>query len=131
VLAVDTSVLVRLLVGDDQAQRRAAMSRLRTMRRAGEGALVGPVVLAETGWVLSSVYGYDRSAIVAALRGVLATPPFVVAQRDAVIAALAAFERGPADFSDYLILELARLEGCSALLTFDRRLLKDASCQVP
>jgi predicted nucleic-acid-binding protein len=131
VLAVDTNVLVRVLVGDDPVQHRAAMSRLGKMRRAGEAALVGPVVVAEVGWVLSSVYGYDRSAIVAALRGILATPPFVVSARDAVIAALAAYEKGPADLSDYLILELGRLEGCRALHTFDRRLLKEPACKAP
>ncbi len=130
-LAVDTNVLVRVLVGDNPAQHRTAMSRLRKMRRAGVGALVLPVVLAETGWVLASVYGYDRPAIVSALRGVLATPPFVVAQRDAVIAALAAYEKGPADLPGYLILEAARLEGCTALLTFNRRLLKDPACVSP
>jgi len=131
VLAVDTNVLVRVLVGDDVTQHKAAMARLRKMRRSGEAALVGPVVLAETGWVLSSIYGYGRAQIVAALRALLATPPFVVTQRDAVIAAIAAYEKGPADFSDYLILEQARLEGCTALLTFDRRLLKDSACRTP
>jgi predicted nucleic-acid-binding protein len=131
VLAIDTNVLVRVLVGDDAAQHKAAMARLRRMRRAGEGALVGPVVLAEAGWVLSSVYGYGRAQIVAAIRGVLATPPFVVTQRDAVIAALAAYEKGPADFSDYLVLEQARFEGCTTLLTFDRRLLRDPACKTP
>lgn len=130
-LALDTNVLVRVLVGDDAAQHDAAMARLKKMRKRGEAALVGPVVLAEAGWVLSSVYGFSRAQIVTALRGALATPPFVVLQRDVVIAALARYEKGPADFADYLILEQARVEGCSALLTFDRRLLKDGACETP
>jgi predicted nucleic-acid-binding protein len=131
VLAVDTNVLVRVLVGDDPAQHRAAMSRLRGMRRKGEGALVVPVVVAEAGWVLASVYGYDRKQIVAALRGVLATPPFVFTQRDAVIAALSTYESGSADLSDYLIVELARTEGCTKVLTFDRKLLKEPTAEAP
>ncbi|HEX8795373.1 MAG TPA: type II toxin-antitoxin system VapC family toxin [Polyangiaceae bacterium] len=130
-LGVDTNVLVRVLVGDDPAQHKAAMKRLRAMRRRGEGAFVGPVVLAETGRVLASVYGYERTRIVAALRGVLATPPFVVTPRDAVLAALDAYEKGPANLADYLILELGRTEGCRSLLTFDRRLLKNPTCQSP
>jgi predicted nucleic-acid-binding protein len=48
-----------------------------------------------------------------------------------VLAALATYERGPADFSDYLILELGRVEGCTKLLTFDRRLLKNPACEAP
>jgi len=48
-----------------------------------------------------------------------------------VLAALTEYEKGPADFSDYLILEGARAEGCSKLLTFDRRLLKHQACEAP
>ncbi len=130
-LAVDTNVVVRLLVGDDPAQQQAAMARLRKIRTDGDSALVTGVVLAEVAWVLGSAYRYDRAQIAAALRGVMATPPFIVRDRAAVIAAIAAYEQGPADFSDYLILELGRVEGCTKLLTFDRRLLKNPSCEAP
>jgi predicted nucleic-acid-binding protein len=131
VFAVDTNVVVRVLVGDDPMQQQAALGRLRKIRADGGGALVSAVVLAEVAWVLSSAYGYDRAQIAAALRGLLATPPFVVTPRPAAIAALAAYEKGPADFSDYLIVELARVEGCTKLLTFDRRLLKNPACESP
>jgi predicted nucleic-acid-binding protein len=131
VLAVDTNVVVRVLVGDDPAQKQAALGRLGKIRADGGSVLVGAVVLAEVAWVLRSAYGYERTQIAAALRGVLATPPFVVTQRAAVIAALAEYEKGPADFSDYLIVELARVEGCTKLLTFDRRLLKNPACEAP
>ncbi len=129
--AVDTNVVVRVLVGDDAAQQRAALTRLRRIREEGGVALLTSVVLAEVAWVLGSAYKYERPQITAALRGVLATPPFVVTQRAAVAAALNAYERGPGDFSDYLILELARAEGCDTLLTFDRRLLKHPACEAP
>lgn len=130
-LAVDTNVVVRVLVGDDPAQQKAALGRLGKIRADGDGVLVSVVVLAETAWVLGSAYGYSRAQIAAALRGVLATPPFVVTQRAAVLAAIAAYEKGPADFSDYLILELGRVEGCTKLLTFDGRLLKNPACEAP
>lgn len=130
-LAADTNVVVRLLVGDDPAQQRAVLTRLRKVRAAGGSVLLGVVVLAEIAWVLDSAYGYDRAQIAAALRGLLATPPFVVAQRAEVLVAIAAYERGPADFSDYLVLESARAEGCAKVLTFDRRLLKNAMCEAP
>jgi len=131
VLAVDTNVIVRVLVGDDPVQQRAALARLRAVQAAGDGVLVGAVVLAEVAWVLGRAYGYDRAQITAALRGVLGTPPFVVSRRTEVLAALTAYEHGRADFSDYLILELARAEGCTKLLTFDRRLLREPACEAP
>ena len=131
VLAADTNVVVRLLVGDDPAQQQAVLARLQKLRTEGGSVLVGVVVLAEVAWVLRSAYGYGRAQVAAALRAVLATPPFVVTQRAEVLAALAQYEKGPADFSDYLILEGARAEGCSKLLTFDRRLLESHACEVP
>jgi len=131
VFAVDTNVVVRLLVGDDPSQQQAALTRLKKIRATGGSVLASPVVLAEVAWVLGSAYAYDRAKIAAALRGILATPPFVVTPRAAVLAALASYEKGPGDFADYLILELARAEGFTKLLTFDKRLLKNQACEAP
>jgi predicted nucleic-acid-binding protein len=131
VFAADTNVIVRVLVGDDLKQQQAALARLRKIRANGGSVLASTVVLAEVAWVLGSAYGYDRAQIAAALRGVIATPPFVVAPRAAVLAALSAYEKGPGDFSDYLILELARTEGFTKLLTFDKRMLKNPACEAP
>lgn len=130
-LAADTNVVVRLLVGDDPAQQQAVLVRLQRARAAGDSVLLGAVVLAEVAWVLDRAYGYARAQITAALRGLLATPPFVVKERAEVLAAITEYEKGPADFADYLILSSARAEGCSKLLTFDRKLLKNAACEAP
>jgi predicted nucleic-acid-binding protein len=131
VFAADTNVVVRVLVGDDTAQQKAALARLRKIQAEGGSVVVGAVVLAEVAWVLNSGYGYTRAQIAAALRGLLNTPPFVVPGRAAVQDALAGYEKGPADFSDHLILALAQAEGCTTLLTFDRRLLKNPGCEAP
>lgn len=130
-LAVDTNVLVRLLVGDDARQRSVALKRFERVLAAGDAVVVSSVVLAELTWVLAGAYDYSRTQIAAALRALVDTPPFVVQERTAVVEAIALFEKGAADFADYLILGLARAEGASALLTFDKRLLKTAGCELP
>lgn len=48
--AIDTNVLVRLITGDDARQAAAAAAFVRS------GAWVSHLVLAETSWVLTSVY---------------------------------------------------------------------------
>src|SRR5438270_521369 len=53
-LAVDTNVLVRLIVRDDPSQVRVAEEFV------SKGAWVSHPVLAETVWVLDSVYGLPR-----------------------------------------------------------------------
>jgi predicted nucleic-acid-binding protein len=131
VLAADTNVLVRLLVGDDLSQQEAVLRRLRRARSQGVGVLVTDVVLAELAWVLDAAYGYGRVEIAAAIRGILATPPFVVSDRVTVLGALASYEGGPADFADYLILETSRRGGVTKLLTFDRALRKHPDCEPP
>ncbi|WP_437958271.1 type II toxin-antitoxin system VapC family toxin [Sorangium sp. So ce119] len=129
--AADTNVIVRVLVGDDARQQKAALSRLRQIRADGGSVFVSVVVIAEVAWVLSSAYAYGRSQIADALRGVLNTPPFFVPQRAEVLTAIDAYARGSADLADHLILSLAQGEGCTTLLTFDRRLLKHPGCEAP
>ena len=123
-LGVDSNVIVRLLVSDDVAQQKAVISRLNEMRQRGEWAVVTPVVLAEVSWVLDSVYGFDRERVGAALKALLETPPFTVTGRASVVQAIAWYLAGPADFSDYLILALARAEGADRLLSFSKDMLK-------
>ena len=57
-IAVDTNVLVRLLTGDEPKQEAAARSLF-----ASEPIWIAKTVLLETGWVLSSLYGFEESAI--------------------------------------------------------------------
>jgi hypothetical protein len=61
------------------------------------------------------------------VRGLVNTPPFLVAQRSEVLWAVDSYEEGGAEFPDYLILELSRTEGASTVLTFDRRLLRHSA----
>ncbi|HSN99866.1 MAG TPA: type II toxin-antitoxin system VapC family toxin [Candidatus Nanopelagicales bacterium] len=129
--AADTNVLIRVLVGDDRRQQKAALARLEAIRTSGGSVVVSSVVLAEVAWVLDRAYDYERAQIVSALRGVLDTPPFFIPQRPDVLAAIDEYASGSADFADYLILSLARAEGSKTLLTFDRRLLRTAGCEAP
>ena len=61
--AVDTNVLVRLLVADDPGQTQRALSFLEA-----RGPLwVSTVVLVETVWVLTAVYGWSKAQTLATL----------------------------------------------------------------
>jgi predicted nucleic-acid-binding protein len=122
VIAVDTNVLVRLLVEDDPGQAEAARSVLAEAREAGEECYVSAPVLCEIEWVLSSSYRAGRADVVAAIQELLSAGSFVFDREAAVRAALDAYEAGRADFSDYLIGALARARGARTTYTFDRAL---------
>ena len=118
-LAVDTNVLVRLLARDDVKQSRRADQFI------AKGAWVSHLVLAETMWVLESVYARSAAQLLAALQLLLAHETLVLQDADTVSAALAHFEKKPAlGFSDCLVLEIARRAGHLPLGTFDRALAK-------
>jgi predicted nucleic-acid-binding protein len=117
--AVDTNVLVRLVVRDDAKQVRAAEEFI------ASGAWVSHLVLAETTWVLDAVYERTAEQIATAIDMLLNHEHLTVQDADVVTAAAENFRKRPAlGFSDCLVLEIARKAGYLPLGTFDRDLAK-------
>jgi predicted nucleic-acid-binding protein len=117
--AVDTNVLVRLLVRDDRVQTAAAEDFV------SGGAWVSHVVLVEAIWVLTSVYGAPRRRVATALEMLLDHRDLAIQDSDVVAAALEHYtKRATVGFSDCLVLEIARRAGYTPLGTFDRHLGK-------
>lgn len=117
--AADTNVLVRLIVGDDDRQTRAAEGFVQA------GAWISHLVLAEAMWVLDSVYERSASQIAATLEQLLDHGALSFENPEVVAAALARFRERPVlGFSDCLALEIARKAGHLPLGTFDRNLAK-------
>lgn len=119
--SIDTNVVVRLLVHDDEDQGRRAEAAFRRALDAG-GVWIPQVVLVEAVWVLRSGYKFDRASITTVLRNLIGTEGVIVEEQDLVLGGLSAFESGGADFTDQLILESARRARALPLWTFDERL---------
>jgi predicted nucleic-acid-binding protein len=117
--AVDTNVLVRLIVRDDRLQAKAAEEFV------SRGAWISHLVLAETSWVLDSVYELRPEQIATAVEMLLNHEHLTIQDAEVVTAALENFRLRPGvTFSDYLIVEIARKGGHVPLGTFDRDLAK-------
>jgi predicted nucleic-acid-binding protein len=115
--AVDTNVLVRLLVRDDLDQVKTAASFI------APGAWVSHLVLAEAIWVLDAVYDRNAEQIALAVDRLLNHKELTIQDAEVVTEALTLFKKRPAlGFSDYLVLEIARKAGHIPLGTFDRNL---------
>ena len=121
-IALDTNVLVRFLVRDDERQARRARALIEGAASAGDPCLVTSPVLCELEWVLEGVYHASRGDIAVTVRDLLTTPPFVVEDDALVRRALASYIKGRADFSDYLLGQLGRAGGARTTYTFDRAL---------
>lgn len=117
--AVDTNVLVRLVVRDDSEQVRSAESFI------APGAWVSHLVLAEAMWVLDAVYDRAPGQIATAIDMLLNHKNLTIQDAEVVTSALQHFRKRPAlGFSDCLVLEIARKSGHLPLGTFDRDLAK-------
>jgi predicted nucleic-acid-binding protein len=123
VIALDTNVLVRLLVQDDPDQFAKALAVLERATETEEPCFVSDAVLCETAWVLASRYGAGRTEILAAMSELAADGRYAFDHPEALTEALQAFEDGRADFSHYLIGASARRRGARTMYTFDRKLV--------
>jgi len=120
-LGIDTNVLVRFLVRDDEAQFEKARKLIRREVAAGRRVFVNQLVLMETEWVLRSRYAVPKNQIVEAISGLLNATDVQFEDEPAVEEALFIWKDSVADFADCLIGAKNRRLGCRATATFDAK----------
>ena len=119
-IAIDTNVLVRLLVRDDEAQYAAARRLVDQAAAAEEPVLIVLGVLLETEWVLRSRYKLDKASIAGALTALLESADVEFEHAPTVEEALYVWAQHPGtDFADCLLIARASHLGRSRFLTFD------------
>jgi predicted nucleic-acid-binding protein len=117
-IALDTNVLVRLVMNDDKKQTAASLRLLQSEERV---VLLNTVLL-ETVWVLQSVYNASRDEVLKALQRILS---IARPETPTVPQALEWFRDGM-DIADALHLATATAARCSTLYSFDRNFAKSA-----
>ena len=121
-IALDTNILVRLLVNDDLAQAAIA----RDLIKHPDGIFIGKTVLLELEWVLRQVYQVDKKTLTASLRRLLGLPNATIEGVAQIAQAMQDFSRGM-DFAD--ALHLASTHGEMLTYTFDKKFAKLAPPQ--
>ncbi len=122
-IGIDTNVLLRLLIRDDEAQ----FGRLVAEIDAGawnDGVLVNPVVVVEAVWVLIKTLDRPKAEVLAFLDDLLATDGLVIQHEAAVARAIAIWRTAKCDFAGCLIAAMNSEAGAATTLTFDRDALK-------
>ena len=124
--ALDTNVIVRLLINDDKVQGRRAKAVLEKAEEESERYFLSLLVILETIWVLSAVYKLNRSEVLDALE-LLTQMPVLELENDGTVQELLRMGRsGNADLPDLLIGLSAKARGCETTLTFEKGLEKTA-----
>jgi predicted nucleic-acid-binding protein len=120
VIGLDTNVLIRYIIRDDEDQTGLADSMIDGFT-VEEPGYVSHIVLVEMWWVLTSAYGQDRRMVAALIDRLLAVATVVVENPDLVHAALRAVTANGADFADAMIGATGASAGCTQTSTFDKR----------
>ena len=120
-LGIDTNVLVRFLVRDDEIQFEKARKLMRREVAAGHRVFVNQLVLMETEWVLRSRYVVPKNQIIEAISGLLNSTDIQFEDEPSIEEALFIWKESDADFADCLIAAKNRRMGCRATATFDRK----------
>jgi predicted nucleic-acid-binding protein len=117
---LDTNVLIRYFVEDDEVQSRRVNQLFGVHRRAGEPLYVSCIVLCELVWAMRSTYSKPRGEIAKLLSELLDTDLFRIEEENAVRRALDQFKAGKSDFADCLIGRLNLDRRCRVTVSFDR-----------
>lgn len=126
-IAVDTNVLVRFLVGDEPRQYELAKALFGQRLSGALPGFLSLVVIAETAWVLRSVYRLPGDIVRQMLLEVMASEQVVVEAPDIARSAL---QQDAADVTDWLIHLIGRQVGCAATVTFDRKFARQSGVEL-
>ena len=117
-IAVDTNVLARLFVTDNERQHAAAV-RFFSARSASDPAFVSLVVQAELVWLLAQTMKFPYERVRHVLAAMLSSADFILEGRELLEGALPLLSARP-DLADFLIAGVGTKVGCEMTVTFDR-----------
>jgi predicted nucleic-acid-binding protein len=120
-IALDTNVLVRFLLADDEEQAGRAKALIERRATTSDPAYITNLVMAELFWLLHRGYKISRKDLCCLLDGVLTKSEFHFENTDAVLYAFEIYRSGRGDFADALLGRVARQYGCETTYTFDKR----------
>jgi predicted nucleic-acid-binding protein len=121
VKAVDTNILVRFLVRDDEKQAASVYQLFKTAETKKETLFVSLLVVLEMIWVLESVYAVPRNEILDSISDLMTIPIFKIEQQSALQQFISSARGSEHDLPDLLIAHSAKKHGCETTLTFDKK----------
>lgn len=118
-IAVDTNILVRYLVCDDQRQAEAARTLLESLTAERPGFICREVTL-ELVWVLERAYNFSRHRIANIVEELVSTEGLVFEAQDNVARSAICYRTVGAGFSDLMVSSAAKRSGAHLHYTFDK-----------
>jgi predicted nucleic-acid-binding protein len=120
-IGLDTNVIVRYIMQDDLVQSRKATRLVEEKLSSETPGYITLVTLAEVIWVLKSVYEIASKDLINLVGMLLATKQIRTERASTVYRAVKVFDSGRADFSDALIVVVGMEDGCTEVVSFDKK----------
>ena len=123
-VGVDTNILVRFLVGDDEKQADKVYKLFKSIEDDKGELFIPTLVILELIWVLESVYEIVRSDILDSVSQLILMPIFKFENLTTIQNFIFEAQQSKFDLSDLLIAHSANTNGCEVILTFDKKASK-------
>jgi predicted nucleic-acid-binding protein len=123
-IALDTNIILRLIVRDDETQTEDVRAFLHRNDNQQNPPFVSDLVLVETVWVLRSRYRFSREAVGESLRDLFLNTLLEFEGDEYILEVLQIYLDTQADFADIMIAKGAQRAGCRNTVTFDRTAIK-------
>ena len=121
---IDTNILIRFLVGDDEVQAKKVYTIFKKAELNKTELFVPLLVMVELIWVLESIYEITRTDILDAINELLLMPILNFEHQSALQQFSISGRGSKYDLSDLLIAHSAREQGCESVITFDKKASK-------
>ena len=122
-IALDTNIVLRLLVRDELTQAETAERLISSLTPENRGLICREAMM-ELIWVLERVYEYSKIDIGEAVLDLIASSDLEIENHEDVTRCLYRYMQGGVDFADLMILASADHQRATPLYTFDRKLAR-------
>ncbi len=118
---IDTNILIRFLVGDDELQAKKVYKIFKKTESEKDELFVPFLVVLDLIWVLESVYEIQRIEILESISDLMLMPILKFEHHSALQKFVQTARGNKYDLSDLLISHSAKAHGCETVLTFDKK----------
>jgi predicted nucleic-acid-binding protein len=118
---IDTNILVRFLVSDDEIQSNIVYKLFKKAEAEKDTLFIPLLVVLELIWVLESAYRISRKEIIESISDMLLMPILRFEHQSALQQFTHFSQNNNYDLSDLIIAYSAKDQGCESVLTFDKK----------
>lgn len=121
---IDTNILIRFLIGDDELQAKKVYNIFKKVESEKNELFVPLLVILELIWVLESVYEIPRTEIIDSISGLILMPILKFEHQSSLQQFTHSAQGNRYNLSDLLIAHSAKAQGCETVITFDKKASK-------